>query len=335
MHAGTSYKFSEFLLWTRRNIYWLIVIGLVPTILYEVFNITWIALPWTVVALLGTATAFLVGFKNTQTYNRTWEARQIWGAILNVSRTWGVFSRDFLNDKEKSKELIYRHFAWLTALRYQLRETRAWETASKSYNSEYKAFYTIPERESSLEDELKKYISEEELTYILSTKNRAVQLMSLQSKTIKELYTNQKIDGFQFAELQGLVKDFYDQQGKAERIKNFPYPRQFATINSLFVKLFCIMLPFSMLKDFDKLNESVEGLMQGNMVWLVVPFSVLISWVYTSLEQVGESTENPFEGSANDVPISQMSRTIEIDLREMLGETELPAALQPRNNIIL
>ncbi len=335
MHAGTSYKFSEFILWTRRNIYWLIVVGLIPTILYKVFHLTWVALPWTVAALLGTATAFLVGFKNTQTYNRTWEARQIWGAILNVSRTWGVYSRDFVSDKEISKELIYRHFAWLTALRYQLRESRTWETASKVYNSEYQAFYTIPERESSLDEELKKYISEEEREYILRTKNRAVQLISLQSKTVKQLYDLKKIDGFQYAEMQAIIKDFYDQQGKAERIKNFPYPRQFATINSLFVKLFCILLPFSMLKDFDKLNESVEGIMKGNMVWLVVPFSVLISWVYTSLEQVGESTENPFEGSANDVPISQMSRTIEIDLREMLGETELPAALQPRNNIIL
>ena len=71
------------------------------------------------------------------------------------------------------------------------------------------------------------------------------------------------------------------------------------------------------------------------MVWLVIPFSVLISWVFTSLEQVGESTENPFEGSANDVPISQMSRTVEIDIREMLGETDLPPALHPQNNIIL
>lgn len=52
-----------------------------------------------------------------------------------------------------------------------------------------------------------------------------------------------------------------------------------------------------MLKDFDKLNDSVEGILKGNMVWLTIPFSVLISWVYTSLEQVGESTENPFEGS--------------------------------------
>jgi ion channel-forming bestrophin family protein len=83
------------------------------------------------------------------------------------------------------------------------------------------------------------------------------------------------------------------------------------------------------------LNDNIEGVLKGNMVWLVIPFSVLISWVYTSLEQVGESTENPFEGNANDVPISQMSRAVEIDIREMLGEVDLPQALQPQNNIVL
>lgn len=303
--------------------------------IYQLAGFKWLAIPWTVVALLGTATAFIVGFKNTQTYNRTWEARQIWGSILNSSRAFGTMSRDFINNSDKTKELIYRHFAWLTALRYAMRDSRAWETSSHAYNEEYKAFYSIPEKETSLEEELKKYISADELTYILNTKNKAVQLMSLQSKTIKQLFTDKEIDSYQFVEMQRMVKDFYDQQGKSERIKNFPYPRQFATINSFFIKLFCILLPFGMLKEFDKLNESIDGFMKGNMVWLVIPFSVLISWVYTSLEQVGESTENPFEGSANDVPISQMSRTIEIDMREMLGEADLPPALQQKNNIIL
>jgi len=335
MHAGKSYRFSEFIIWTRRNIYWLLVIGVVPVLLYQVVELKWLAIPWTVVALLGTATAFIVGFKNTQTYNRTWEARQIWGSILNNSRAWGTMCRDFLNNDAKTKELIYRHFAWLTALRYQMRDSRAWETASKIYNEEYSQFYTIPERETPVETELAKYIAADELKYILSTKNKAVQLMSLQSKTIKELFLNKEIDSYQFVELEKMIKDFFDHQGRSERIKNFPYPRQFATINSFFIKLFCFLLPFGMLKEFDRLNESVDGVMKGNMVWLVIPFSVLISWVYTSLEQVGESTENPFEGSANDVPISQMSRTIEIDLREMLGETDLPPALQPKNDIIL
>ncbi|PUZ24974.1 multidrug transporter [Chitinophaga parva] len=335
MHSGKSYNLSEFLIWTRRNIYITLIIGIVPVVLYQLAGLKWLAIPWTVVALLGTATAFIVGFKNTQTYNRTWEARQIWGAILNSSRAWGTMSRDFIPDKGKSKELIYRHFAWLTALRYAMRDSRAWETAGKAYNEEYKAYYSIPEKETSLEDELKKYLSENELKYILTTRNKAVQLLSLQSKATKQLFDDKQIEDYRFVEMQKAIKDFFDQQGRSERIKNFPYPRQFASINSFFIKLFCILLPFGMLKEFDKLNESLDGFMKGNMVWLVIPFSVLISWVYTSLEQVGESTENPFEGSANDVPISQMSRTIEIDMREMLGETDLPPALQPKNNIIL
>lgn len=335
MHSGKAYSFSEFLVWTRRNIYKTLIIGIIPVVLYQLAGLKWLAIPWTVVALLGTATAFIVGFKNTQTYNRTWEARQIWGAILNSSRTFGIMSRDFLNNADKTRELVYRHFAWLTALRYAMRDSRAWENSTLSYNEEYKEFYSIPEKESQLETELAKYIPAAELQYVLTTKNKAVQLMSLQSKTLKQLFTDKELDSYQFVEMQRIVRDLYDQQGKSERIKNFPYPRQFATINSFFIKLFCILLPFGMLREFDKLNENIEGMMKGNMVWLVIPFSVLVSWVYTSLEQVGESTENPFEGSANDVPISQLSRTIEIDMREMLGETELPPALQPKNNIIL
>lgn len=335
MHSGKSYKFLEFLVWTRRNIYILILISIVPVLAYQVAGFKWVAIPWTVVALLGTATAFIVGFKNTQTYNRTWEARQIWGAILNSSRAWATMCRDFISNTEKSKEMVYRHFAWLTALRYAMRDSRAWETTNKAYNKEYKAFYTIPEKETTLEVELKKYLPSAELTYILTTKNKAAQLLSLQSKTTKELFDNNEINDYRFVEMQRAIKDFFDQQGRSERIKNFPYPRQFATINAFFIKLFCLLLPFGMLREFDRLNDGMEGFMKGNMIWLVIPFSVLISWVYTSLEQVGESTENPFEGSANDVPISQMSRTIEIDMLEMLGETDLPPALQPKNNIIL
>jgi ion channel-forming bestrophin family protein len=336
MHAGSAYSLKEFLLWTRRSIYTLLIIGSIPTILYQVFELHWIALPWAVVALLGTATAFIVGFKNTQTYSRTWEARQIWGAILNTSRSWGTMCRDMILDQpDISRTLIYRHFAWLTALRYQMREPRPWENNGKPQNKEYRRFYTIPEWETTVETELSRYLSANELTYILGTKNKAVQIMALQSATLKELFVQNKIDSVQYVALQQLVQSFYDNQGKSERIKNFPYPRQFATINGFFIKLFCFLLPFGMLRDFDKLNESVEGILKGHMVWFVIPFSMLISWVFTSLEQVGESTENPFEGGANDVPISQMSRTIEIDLREMLGEKDLPPALQPHHNIIL
>jgi putative membrane protein len=137
MHTGKSYKLFEFLDWTRRDIYVLIVLGVVPAVAYQTGNMKWLGIPWTVVALLGTATAFIVGFKNLQTYNRTWEARQIWGDIISSSRAWGTISRDSFDNTEKSKELVYRHLARLTALRYQLRENRAWESTSKAHNAEY------------------------------------------------------------------------------------------------------------------------------------------------------------------------------------------------------
>lgn len=335
MHAGKSYKLSEFLFWTRRNIFWLLILSFIPTALYQEFDIKWLAIPFTVVALLGTSAAFIVGFRNQETYNRTWEARQIWGATMSASRSWAMMCRDFLDNKDKARELIYRHFAWLTALRYQLRASRDWENASKSYNREYKKYFAVPEMETPLELELKKYISREELKHILSANNKATQLLSLQSNTLKKFRQEGSLEEFRFLDMQSALRELSGHQGSSERIKNFPYPRQHATINSLFVKLFCFLLPFGLLEEFDKLNDGMTGFLQGNMVWLVIPFSVLVSWVFTSLEQVGESTENPFEGSANDVPVSQMSRTVEIDIREMLGETDLPPALQPKNCIIL
>ena len=335
MHTGKSYKITEFLFWTRRSIFWLVLLGTVPTVLYQVFDVKWLAIPWAVVALLGTATAFIVGFKNLQTYNRTWEARQIWGSTMGASRAWAMMCRDFIDDTNKSKEVIYRHFAWLTALRYQLRAERSWETSNKAHNVEYKRFYSIPENEIPIEKELSKYITNEELESILAKSNPAVQLLSLQGEALKKLNKEGLLDDFRFLAMHAELRELSNHQGKSERIKNFPYPRQYATINTLFVKLFCLLLPFAMLGEFNSLNDDITGVFKGNMVWFVIPFSVLISWVYTSLDQVGESTANPFEGNANDVPISQMSRNVEIDIREMLAESDLPPALKPQNNIIL
>jgi putative membrane protein len=335
MHVGKSYKLSDFLVWTRRKIYTLIILGTLPVVLYHVFGLKWLAVPWTVVSLLGTATAFIVGFKNTQTYNRTWQGHSIWGSIDSSSRAWGIVCRDYLHDNEKIQTLLSRHFAWLTILRYQLREDRVWEVADNRHNAEYQRYYTIPERQISLEDELSKYLSSEELRHISGARNKATQLLALQNNTVKEIYESQSLVPLQFIEMQRILNTLYNLQGQSEAIKDTPYPRQYSIINVIFVRIFCFLLPFGMLQEFDKLDDIVTGVMKGHMIWLVVPFSVLISWMYTSLEQVGESTENPFEGSANDVPISQLCRAIEIDIREMMGEKELPPSIKAQNDILL
>ena len=335
MHAGRSYKFGEFIFWTRRKIYVLLVCSMAPVILYEVLGLKWISVPWPVVALLGTATAFTVGFKNTQTYNRTGQAQEIWTSIMSLSRAWGLFSRDFFSDPAVTRELVYRHLAWLTAVRYDMRSHRPWETTGSKHNLEYQRYYQVPEKEVPLETELAKYLPGPELSAALAAGNIASRLLSEQGKVLRSCYDSQQIVISQFLEMEKGIKEFYISQAKSEQIKNGPYPRQYAVINRFFIRIFCLLLPFGLLEYFDQLNELVSGIVKGHMVWLLVPFSIMISWMYTSLEQVGESTENPFEGSANDVPITQMCRQVEIELRGLLGETDLPPKLYPRNNIIL
>lgn len=333
MNIGSHYHLKTFVLWTRRTIYWLFLWAIIPTLLFKLADFTWLTIPWVPIALIGTATSFIAGFKNTQTYNRLWEARQIWGGIVNSSRTLGIMVVGYIrtqddSQKEIHKQIIYRHIAWLTALRFQLRESKSWENIkTKKYNIEFRGNYIVEEWEKNLADELKPFLSEEELTYVLSTKNRATQIVALQSTHLKNLNENGFLDTLCYVELENILKDLYDHQGKSERIKNFPYPRQFASINLFFIRLLVVLLPFGLLNEFAKLGE------YG--IWLNIPFSVIVSWVFTSLEQVGESTENPFEGGPNDVPITSMSRTIEIDLREMLGQKDLPAPITAMNEILM
>lgn len=187
----------------------------------------------------------------------------------------------------------------------------------------------------TVETELKALLSEHELGLILGSRNRIGKILALQSKAIRSLNANGEVIAPQYAALQQMLKDLHGLQAKCEQLKDSPYPRQYAVINNIFVWTFCFMLPFGIVHDFDLLNEVVDAPLRGYMAWVTIPFSMLISWMYISLEQVGESTENPFEGSANDVPISQISQQLNIELREMLGETSLPDDLQPHNNIIL
>lgn len=338
MNISSHYKILHFIPWTRKHIYKMLVLSLIPTALFYFLDFHWLAIPWTPIALIGTATAFISGFRNTQTYNRTWEARQIYGAIINSSRTFGIMTKNFVRTDDITKEsdlhreILYRHFAWLTALRFQLRESKSWENVlTKSYNKVYLKYYKVPEWESSLDEELKTLLTENERHYILSTKNRATHIIATQSEHIKALNLQGVITDYNYVALENQLKDFYDQQGKCERIKNFPYPRQFKSINLYFTNLLCLLIPFGFIGEFSKYIDK-----NGDwFIWLTIPFSVLVGWIFLVLEQIGESTENPFEGSANDIPITQISRNIEIDLREMLGEAELPPAIQPQNNILM
>lgn len=328
MHTGRRYRLIEILVWTRRDLLFMTLVASVPAILYFGFGWSWLEVPWVPVAMLGTASAFTVGFRNNATYARTWEARQVWGSIVNTSRSWAIMVRDVPGIGDDARTFVHRHIAWLTALRYQLRERRAWENVDRPDNKRFQErYFTIPERDGALATHLEHLLGAAEATEVTTHTNRATAVLAQQSAHLGRIAAASRIDSVQHMALLRQLESLFEHQGRCERIKNFPYPRQFATLNYWFIRLFVWVLPFGMWQEFRKLGDA--------SAWLSIPFSILVAWIFLVLEKIGESTENPFEGSANDVPISTLSRTIEIDLRQLLGEADIPKPLEAQHTIFM
>ena len=334
MHIKKTYSAFEMAAWTRFETFLFFIIITAWVSLYYFLDLTWLKIPWTPLALIGTAVAFVIGFQNNAAYGRIWEARMIWGGIVNTSRTFGMFLQDMLtNEYAKTpftetqlqteiKTLTYRHIAWMTALRHAMRMPKPWETFSEhKSNREWDTF--PPERESTIEADLEPYISKSDFEYAMNRNNKQTALLYLQSHHLRKLKEQGMIWEFSFLELEGVLQELFNLQGKSERIKNFPYPRQFATLNHFFMWIFVLLLPLALVPQFAEIGM---GLMETNpligdlFVWFTIPFYVIVAWIFHTMERIGRTGENPFEGTANDVPISTIARGIEIDLRQNLGE---------------
>ena len=324
---------------------WLIIWTLFITIIHETFHSKWMSIPWLPISIIGTAVAFYVGFKNNQAYDRLWEARKIWGAIVNSSRAWGSIVKGYISNQFTEQEhadgelynvkqkLIYRHIAWLYALRSQLLIPTPWEHISqgkfmaKATERRMKIFGIGLIDDHDTESTLEKLLPHEEYDRLINYKNTATQIIDQQSQDLKSLRASGLIDDFRHMEMQNVLYDFYVHQGKAERIKKFPLPRQYGNASSIFVNIFLLLLPFGMVTEFHKLGEAGA--------WLSIPFSILVGWVFILMELVGDYSENPFEGLGNDIPMLSLCRVIEIDLREMLGEEELPPPIKAVNGVLM
>ena len=332
MQSGRRYSLWQTLRWGSKYIYLFLAYDAVIVAGYYFGDFTWLSLPWQPISLIGIAVAFYLGFKNSSSYERMWEARKIWGGIVNTSRSFTVMARDFVHNEGTHaqysdgelqavrKRLVHRHVAWLHAFALQLRKLQSWEhngPMEKYFRQAYDTEFAPAKFER-----IKPYLSPEDYAYVLSKGNPSSHLLSLQSKDMMELRTKGPLEHFRHLEMQGLITELYTLQGKAERIKNFPFPRQYATVNYFFTVLFVLLLPLGMLNVF-------AGNPMGWWLWLSIPFSVMGSWVFWTMEMIGDFSENPFEGLYNDVPITSMAVGIEIDIRQMLDETDLPEPIKP------
>jgi len=312
---------------------------------YEFANLKWLTIPWVPLAVIGTAVAFYVGFKNNSAYDRMWEARKIWGGIVNNSRTWGSNVIAMINNQFTEKDysdlelksihnrLIYRQIGWLYALRSQLLIPIPWEhirqgwQVGKMTQRRLKRFGVGLFQDEITEIELKNFLPKDELEEMINFQNTATQIINRQSQDLTELRGKDLIEDFRQTKLQAILDDFYTYQGQCERIKKFPLPRQYGNMSFIFVGIFIFLLPLGMISEFAKMGQ------YG--VWLSVPFTIIVGWVYLMMELVGDYTENPFEGLGNDIPMLALCRTIEIDLKEMLKEDQIPPAVEAKRGVLM
>ncbi|MET1259080.1 bestrophin family ion channel [Flagellimonas sp. DF-77] len=336
-----SIKFSRILRWTWHHITYLLLGAALIAYLYRIGVIT-ITIPWLPISVIGTAVAFYISFKNNSAYDRLWEARKIWGAIVNSSRAWGSYVDGFVTEQFHpngqdlamiKQRLIYRHIAWLYALRSQLLVATSWEHSSqKGATGKVGRMYQKKFGIGLVDDEvtrveLKDLLPPQEHDRLVGHVNTATQIINEQARDLRKLRADNLIDDFRHMEMMQVLYHFYEHQGKCERIKKFPLPRQYANISNVFIWIFLLLLPFSMIP---------ELMHTGDLgFFLSVPLTALIGWVYISMELIGDYSENPFSGMGNDIPMLSLCRTIEIDLREMLGETDLPPAIQAKNGILM
>ncbi|GAA5220441.1 bestrophin family protein [Membranihabitans marinus] len=328
MYAKRNYGFVQTFMWSKKPF----ILGVVYAILVQfglkLINFSFY-IPWQPISVIGIAVAFYLGFKNNSSYDRTWEARKIWGGIVNNSRTFGAAVVSFVQGegaKDVQRELIYRHIAWLITLRHQLRLSRPWEhtelrlpgVVSESNCADYKDL---------LDRDLARYIEKSELEGIKSKSNSAVHIMANQSRRLQELRDLDYYEDFRHIEFHSLLANLYSEQGRAERIKNFPFPRQYASTALWLTIVFAAFVPFGMTTMFD--HDDVLG-------YFIMPFlSGLVIWIFFLMEKIGDYSENPFEGSYNDVPITSITRGIEIDLLEMIDDENVPSTTPTEQGFLL
>ncbi|MCD8529162.1 MAG: hypothetical protein LRY27_04215 [Chitinophagales bacterium] len=301
------------LLWTRIDIYKFILIASVSVALF-VLSDGLIQIPFTPIALVGTAVAFIIGFQSNAAYGRIWEARQIWGAIVNTSRTFGMMVKDFVNndhaknpipeeeiDKE-IKTLTYRHIAWLTALRYAMRQPKPWEYVMQEYtNKEWAKSVYVPEFHEDFNKAIAPYLSNKDVEYLKAKSNKQTALLYMQSAHLRKLKERGLIWEFSFLELENVLEELFTHQGKSERIKNFPYPRHFASILHYFTWIFIFTIPLGMAVQFHEMGVKLADKFVGIETWfpwVSIPFSIIVMWVFHTMNRIGRVGENPFEGSA-------------------------------------
>lgn len=261
----------------------LLFVSLSTTIFYfitkEVINIE---IPISVGSFLGTSIALLLSFKLSQSYDRWWEARKVWGSIVNDSRTLVIQIVNLTNNKceKEVRTIAIRQIVWCYSLACLLRDQN-----SIQY--------------------LKKWLSEQEIAELNDSTHIPLSIIHNQSASLNKIYGNGFVNDFQHVHIDSTLVRLVDSLGRCERIKKTIFPKTYRLTLRFFIYLFLIILSIS----FSVFTS-----------WIAVPLLIAISIPFLMLEKISVNIQNPFGNKPTDVSISAISKAIEINILNLIGE---------------
>jgi len=300
---GAGISLSRVLRDVARGALVMLLFDTVVAIAYVKFGWGWLALPHIPLAIFGGVIGAIVGFRNNSAYARWWEARTLWGQIVNQSRSLARQTLSMVEDCKScdpsqririQRQIIFLQIAYVHALRCQLRGLPPWE-------------------------DLERLLDSETVGRFRSCRNVAVCIQKEIASLVAECFNQGWIDNLRWSAMDRTLSELMNAQGGAERIKNTPMPKHYDVFPQLFVSVYCVLLPLGMV-------QSLE---------LFTPLgSSLVGVIFMALDEIGRDLENPFDNGVHDVALNAITRTIEIDLKQLVGEANLPQPEKVVNGVL-
>lgn len=248
-------------------------------------------IPIGIATTLGIAISILLSYKINQSYNRWWEARTIWGAIVNDSRSLVLQLQLYLNEDDALLHKISHYqIAWCYALDKSLRKQDIFKS-------------------------LEHLLSNEDLEKVKTQSNIPLAINQLQTKAVRTLYKNGRFDEFARTQLEETLTRLVASMGKCERIKNTVFPPTYGQTLNIAIYLFVIFL-------------SLSSVLELNLLLQIIILTS-ISMVFFFLQKLAHQLQDPFDNHPTDTPMTALSRTIEINIRQLLNEKDIPNPMEP------
>ncbi len=295
--AQRSFVFARVVfLWQWRFTAYFVLSSLAVTAAVEFGGLTYLELPTLPLAVVGAALGIFVSFRTNQAYDRWWEGRKLWGRMINESRHWASQATKYVDDETDQRELVHRHTAYVHALRSLLRQQDPFE------DEEFMARVKVADPDV---DALR---GESNLTHAL---------LDRQLADLVALNRDGKLNDFRLTSLDDTLRQLINIQGGCERIKKTPMPPLYGLLAVRLVQFYAVLFPLSVV-------EAIG--------WWTIPVTLLVCTAFSLIAEAGRVLEDPFTMFFNGLPLSAISRMIEVNCRQRLGETDLPPMLQPTHN---